>query len=348
MNNFYENIKNTKKPYIIAEIGSNHNGDMDLAKKIIDEAVKCACDCVKFQSFNEKSLICNEEYEANTVYNDSKKKHFGSLREMVEKYYLRKEQHYELNEYCNKVGITFASTPFSYEEADLLENIGVDFFKIASMDVNNIPLIKYIAKKHKPIMLSTGMATLAEIENAVKAIESEGNKEIILLHCIATYPPKYEDINLLNIPMMEEIFGYPTGFSDHSIGVSIPLASSALGAKVIEKHFTLNKDLPGWDHEISADPAEMKIIVKESANISTALGSKKRIVSADEEMKKEKFRRSIVISKDMTKGDIITENDIWFKRPGTQIPPDEYKFVIGKKLNKDKKYDDLLKWEDLA
>lgn len=347
MNNFYKLIKNTSKPYIIAEIGSNHNGDMDLAKKIIDSAVECGCDSVKFQSFDNKSLICREEYEANTVYNDSKKKHFGSLNEMVEKYYLRKEQHYELSEYCNKVGINFCSTPFSYEEVDLLEDVGVSFFKIASMDINNIPLLKYIAKKQKPVMLSTGMASLAEIENAVKTIEAEGNKEIIILHCISIYPPKYKDINLLNIPMLADTFGYPVGFSDHSIGISIPLASVALGAKVIEKHFTIDKNLPGWDHEISADPAEMKIIVKESANVLTALGVKRRIVSSDEENKKAKFRRSIVISKNISEGDIITENDILFKRPGTQIPPEQYSFVVGRRLNKDKLYDDLLKWEDL-
>lgn len=348
MSNFFKDMVEKKQPYIIAEIGANHNGDMILAKKMIESAKECGADSVKFQSFNNKSLICREEYEANTVYNGSKKKHFGSLKEMVEKYYLRSEQHYELKDYCDKIGIDFCSTPFSPEEVDLLDDIGVHFFKVASMDINNTPLLKHIAKKQKPVMLSTGMASLAEIDNAIKIIESEGNREIIILHCIAIYPPKYKDINLLNIPMLSNTFGYTVGLSDHSIGISIPLAAIALGAKVIEKHFTVDKDMPGWDHGISADPFEMKSIVEESINIVTALGSKRRIVSDDEENKKLKFRRSIVLAKDIERGERLQEKDLLYKRPGTGIAPDEYKYVIGRKLNKDKKYDDLLKWEDFV
>lgn len=348
MSKFYEKIKNSLEPYIIAEIGSNHNGDMELAKKMIDSAKECGADCVKFQSFDNKSLVCREEYEANTVYSGSKKKHFGTLEEMIEKYYLRKEQHHELKEYCDKVNMSFCSTPFSKEEADLLVSLGVDFIKIASMDVDNIPLIKHIARKGLPIVLSTGMATVAEIDNAIKAIEEEGNNEIVVLHCVAIYPPKNEDINLMNMKMLKDTFGYPVGFSDHTIGVSIPLSSVVLGAKIIEKHFTTDKDLPGWDHEISANPEELKAIVNESKKIATALGSTVRVVNKDEQEKKLKFRRSIVLSRDMKKGEVIKESDLLYKRPGKYISPSQYKTIIGRVLNKDKKYDDILKYEDLV
>ncbi len=340
-------VKDFSVPYIIAEIGANHNGDMDLARKLIDAANACGCDAVKFQSWTPDSLVAQEEYDRNQHYDDSPKKHFGSLREMVEKYYLRPDQHIELKEYCDNAGIEFFSTPFSIEEADFLEELKVPFYKIASMDINNLLLLKHIAKKNKPIIMSTGMATLDEIENAVKAIETEGNHQIIILHCIAIYPPEYEDINLNNIPMLRRTFDYPVGFSDHTIGISIPLASVALGSCMIEKHFTLDKDLPGWDHEVSANPEEMRIIVTESRNVVNSLGSFRRTVLKAEEEKKFKFRRSLVSNVNLRKGHKITFNDLSFKRPGTGIPPDKSDYVIGRKINKDIKSDELIKWDDL-
>ena len=320
---------------------------MDLARKMIDSAKSCGCDAVKFQSWTPDSLVAEEEYDRNQQYDDSPKKHFGSLKEMVEKYYLRPEQHIELKEYCDKVGITFFSTPFSIEETDFLEELEVPFYKIASMDINNLLLLNHIARKNKPIIMSTGMATLAEIENAVKTIEAEENHQIILLHCIAIYPPAYEDINLNNIPMLRQTFGYPVGFSDHTIGVSIPLASVALGGCIIEKHFTLDKDLPGWDHGVSANPEEMRIIVEESRNIVKALGFYRRVVSQSEKDKQLKFRRSVVVNKDLKKGHVLTANDLLFKRPGTGIRPDEVNYLIGCTLKQDIACDELLRWDDL-
>ncbi|MEA4848930.1 MAG: N-acetylneuraminate synthase family protein [Clostridiaceae bacterium] len=341
-------IKNYSKPYIIAEIGANHNGDMLLAKKMIDSAAECGVDAVKFQSWTNKSLIAQAEYDKNQRYDDSPKKHFGSLKEMVEKYYLRSDQHYLLKEYCETKGVDFCSTPFSEQEADLLDGVGVPFYKVASMDINNLRLLEYIAKKGKPVILSTGMATIAEIETAVKIIESTGNFDIIILHCISIYPPDPKDIHLNNILLLQKMYpDYPIGFSDHTIGVSVPLASVALGAAVIEKHFTTDKNLPGWDHEISADPEEMKFIVKESKVISEALGNFQRIVSEAEENKKVKFRRSIVLTRDMKQGEVIKADDLTFKRPGTHIRPDEEKYVIGRKLTRDMKQDDLLDWDDI-
>jgi len=340
-------INNFAKPFIIAEIGANHNGDMDLAKKLIDVAVECGVDAVKFQSWTTQSLISKQEFEKNQVYNDSPKKHFGSLKEMVEKYYLREDQHLLLKNYCDSKKIVFCSTPFSEQEVDFLDKLNVPFFKIASMDINNFRLLKHASIKGKPILLSTGMASLGEIDAAVDVIKSTGNNQVILLHCISIYPPKYEDIHLNNIVMLQKTYpDYPIGFSDHTIGTAIPIASIALGTALVEKHFTLDKDLPGWDHEISADPDELKHIVSEGNNVWKSLGNFNRVVSNDEKSKKEKFRRSIVVTKNMKKGETITESDICFKRPGTHISPNEEKYVIGRKLNKDVKSDTLLNWSD--
>ena len=340
-------IREDSKPYIIAEIGSNHNGDMNLARTMIDSAVKCGCNAVKFQSWTPKSLIAEEEYNRNIKYNDNPRKHWGSLREMVEKYYLRDEQHRELKEYCDNVGIDFCSTPFSAEEADLLAELEVPFYKIASMDINNHRLLKHVASKDKPVILSTGMATLGEIENAIETVTSSGNDKIVLLHCISIYPPEYPDIHLNNIPMLKQTFGYPVGFSDHTIGYSIPLAAVALGACLVEKHFTTDKNLEGWDHEISANSMEMEIIVRESANIKTAMGSHRRVVSSAEKEKKKKFRRSIVAARSMKKGHIIADDDLKFKRPGTGLAPDQSELLIGKRLLRDIREDELISWTDL-
>ena len=342
-------IKNFGTPYIIAEIGANHNGDMELAKKMILSAKENGADCVKFQSWTPKSLISKEEYANNQTYNDGDggKKHFGSLKEMVKKYALTDEQHKELKSFCDDNEIEFASSPFSKEEADLLNDLGVTFFKIASMDINYLDFIEHVASFQKPIILSTGMATLGEIEKAVATCKAVGNEQIILLHCISIYPPEFEDIHLNNITMLQKAFDLPVGFSDHTIGVSIPLASVALGSCVIEKHFTLDKDMPGWDHKVSADPNELKTICEESKNIRLALGQFTRTVSKAEEAKKEKFRRSLVINKDLPKGHVLTKEDLLAKRPGTKIAPDEVNYVVGMKLNKDLEEDSVIDWSDL-
>ena len=197
-------------------------------------------------------------------------------------------------------------------------------------------------------MLSTGMATLSEIENAVKTIQECGNNQIIILHCISIYPPNARDINLNNIKMLQQLIpDYPIGFSDHTIGTSVPIASVALGACVLEKHFTTDKNLPGWDHEVSADPSEMEYIVSQSQVVAEALGSYNRIVSEAEENKKAKFRRSIVVSRDMQKGEIIKHSDLAFKRPGIRISPDQEKYVVGRRLKKDINSDSLIDWDDL-
>lgn len=343
-------VQDYTKPYIIAEIGANHNGDMNLAKQMIISAKRAGADAVKFQSWTPTSLISKEEYDKNQSYNDGDggKKHFGSLKEMVEKYYLREEQHYELKDYCDSNGIAFASTPFSVYEVNLLEKCEVPFFKIASMDINNYQLLKAVAEKKKPVILSTGMSSLSEIDNAVSFLNKNGINDISLLHCISIYPPLYEDINLNNILMLRKAFGLPIGFSDHTIGTSIPLASIALGACIIEKHFTIEKDLPGWDHMISADPNELKIIRIEGDKIVRAMGSYSRVVSEAEQEKKAKFRRSIVFTANLPTNHILTENDLTNKRPGTGLSPDLIPMLIGRKLSQPVESDTMVAWHQIS
>lgn len=341
-------IKNFGIPFVIAEIGANHNGDLLLAKRLILHAYNSGANAVKFQSWDEESIVSDFEYNRNTSYSDSKKKHFGSLREMVREYQLNEADHIELKKYCDQVGILFSSTPFTFREVDLLEKLDVKFYKIASMDINNERLLEYIAKKDKPIFLSTGMSTIGEIENAVKLIESFGNSRIVILHCVSLYPPKDEQVNLRNITMLQNMFpDYPIGFSDHTLDPSIAIASIALGASVIEKHFTLDKNLPGWDHEISADPSELEFLISSSIKVSKSLGNYGRNVSVDEEKKKIAFRRSIVVNKSMSKGSVIEITDLDYKRPGGFIDPNESKYVVGRIVNKEIKQGELLKWDDL-
>lgn len=346
-------IKNNKKfanfnePYIIAEIGANHNGDIDLAKKMIDSAVECGADAVKFQSWTPTTIVSNDEYKKNQKYNDSAKKHFGSLEEMVKRYYLREEQHFELKKYCEIKNVDFCSSHFSKQEADLLNMLDVPFFKLASMDINNIPLLEHTAEYKKPIVISTGMSTISEIEKAIKAIESKNNYEIVILHCISIYPPEYKDINLRNITMLQQTFGYPVGFSDHTIGYSIPLAAVSLGACIVEKHFTLDKSLPGWDHEISADPTELQIICKESKNIINSLGSYIRTVSDQEEKKKKTFRRSAFSINTLNAGHIIEEKDLKFLRPGNGFGPDKLEIIVGRTLKNKIHSDQMILPSDL-
>jgi len=333
-------------PYIIAEIGSNHNGDMNLCRRLIDSAAESGAQAVKFQSWTDKSLIAEEEYARNTYYSD-KKKHFGSLREMVTAYQFTPEQHVEAAAHCKSRGIAFCSTPFAVEEADLLEELDVPFFKIASMDIIHLSLVKYVARKQRPVIISTGMATLAEIERAVETVRAEGNEQIVLLHCVSSYPPEYDTVHLRNMATLQQAFGVPVGFSDHTLGTAIPLAAIALGACMIEKHFTLEQDLEGWDHAISANPEQLKTIVEEGRHIVTALGESERTVGAAEIEKRKKFRRSLVTTRQLQRGHVLTEADLDAKRPGTGIRPDEIAYALGRRLASDMIADQVLNWSHL-
>lgn len=332
-------------PYFIAEIGSNHNGDMELCKKMIDSAVDCGADAVKFQSWSKKTLISRAEYERNTTYNDTHR-HFGTLKEMVEKYQFTHEQHLEILDYCKEKNVDFMSSAFSPEEVDMLLDMGIDYIKLASMDVTHLPLLEYIGSKGCQVLLSTGMATMGEIETAVKTLKEAGSGPIALFHCISIYPPEYEDIHLNNMKTLEQAFDLPVGFSDHTIGSSVPLASIALGACIVEKHFTTDKDMEGWDHWISADPAELEVICKEGMNIWKALGSSVRTVSEAEIEKRKKFRRRLVTTRAVKKGEVLQKEDFDFLRPGTGIGPEELKYAVGRVAARDLEEGDELEWSD--
>ena len=266
---------------------------------------------------------------------------------MVERYQFTVAQHQEVNRYCHSIGIHFLSSCFSPEEVDLLNGLDVPAYKIASMDINHLPLLEYVASKGRPVILSTGMATLGEIEQAVEVLQSNGSGQVALLHCVSIYPPPYEIIHLHNIPMLIQTFDMPVGFSDHTFGTAIPLAAVALGACIIEKHFTLDKEMAGWDHAISADPLELEVIVREGRNVFTALGSSKRIVAPVELEKRKKFRRRVVVRHEMHEGEQLTLADLDFKRPGTGIHPTEVEYVIGRRLARDVAEDHELEWSDL-
>lgn len=343
----YNNIKNYATPYIIAEIGANHNGDIKLAKEMIDIAKKNGADCVKFQSWTKDSIFSKTVYKKNYFLNDDyRNREDYTLEEIVDKYAIGRKEHLELKKYCDEIDIDFASTPFSKKEADfLVEDLDVPFLKIASMDLNNIPFLEYLATKNKPIVLSTGLSSISDISEAIAAIESCGNKEIIVLHCVSIYPPKDEQVNLNNIDMLRDVFGYPTGYSDHTIGTIAPILSISKGACLIEKHFTLDKEMEGWDHKVSANPQELEEIVAGCKRASTMLGSYKRTVTENKE-KIEAFRRSIVASKNIKKGEIIGLDKIDFKRPGTGIEPKYHEFIVGKVALRDIEQDELIRLED--
>ena len=343
-------IYNYCKPYIIAELGSNHNGDMKLAKKLIVEAKEAGADCVKFQSWSKETIFARKKYEDNYfIADDYRDRTDYTLEEIVDAYSISEEELLEMKKFADELGIDCTSTPFSKKEADfLVDKLESPFIKVASMDLNNYPFLEYLAKKGKPIVISTGLSELYEIDKAVKTIENAGNNQIVILHCVSTYPPVDSDVHLNNIKTLMAAYPeYPIGFSDHTLGTAIPLASVALGACLIEKHFTLDKNMEGWDHKVSATKDEMKDIVENSKRISDAMGSF-RITATESDEKKREFRRSIVLTREMKKGEIIQEEVIDYKRPGGGFDPDMTDFIVGRTVNKDLKFDHILTKQDLV
>ena len=325
--------------FIIAEAGVNHNGDVELAKRLIDIAKDAGADAVKFQTFK------TERFLSRNIVVPKHVKSKDSLFETVRKLELSEEEHYELSEYCKQKGIIFMSTPMDNNSVDLLDDIGVPVFKVASCDLDNLPLLKYIAKKEKAVILSTGMGTISEVGEAVEVIKSNRNGDIILLHCVSTYPPRVDDVNLKAINTLRNAFKLPVGYSDHTIGVNIPLAAVALGAKVIEKHFTLDKKMGGPDHAVSADPDELKNLISGIREIKKSFGTSVKVPSKDEIEMKKSFRKSIVANTDIRKGETITPEMLSIKRPGTGLSPKYFDFIVGKKAKRDMKYDDLINME---
>ena len=303
----FRDINEYGKPYIIAEVGANHNGDMELAKHLIDSAVACGADCVKFQSWTKESIFSKKVYRDNFFLRDDYRNRTDyTLEQIVDKYHIDKSKHIELKDYCDKKGIEFASTSFSKDEVDLLIELEVPFIKVASMDVNNIPFLEYIATKGKPVVLSTGLCPLSDVALAVETLRSNHCTDIILLHCVSIYPPRNDEVNLNNIDMLRTCFGVKVGYSDHTIGTVAPVMSLAKGVCIIEKHFTLDKTMEGWDHKISANPEELSVICEAAKIGHMMLGSCVKVVNEDRE-RREAFQRSIVAARRIEKGTVISE-----------------------------------------
>jgi len=326
--------------FIIAEAGVNHNGDIKLAKKLIDVAVKAGADAVKFQTFQAEELVTETaekaEYQKETT--GSKESQFA----MIKKLELSDKNFKELFTYAQRKEIIFLSTPFDPESVDLLDKLGVPAIKVGSGEITNFPLLKHIASKQKPVILSTGMSTLDEVTEAVEVIRKAGSEEIALLHCVSCYPARIEDTNLRAIETLRRKFNLPVGLSDHTVGIHIPIAAVALGACIIEKHFTLDKNLPGPDHRASLEPAELKEMVQAIRSVESALGDGIKRPTADEKETKKAARRSLVARTNIPAGTVITEDMLDIKRPGTGLEPKLINLVIGKKAKKNIAFGEII------
>lgn len=329
-----------KHTYIIAEAGVNHNGDIKLAYKMIDAAKECGVDCIKFQTFKTENLVTKNAEKAD--YQVKNTKNNDSQYDMLKKLELSFDDFYNLKDYCEKIGIDFMSTPFDFESVDLLEKLNLNQYKISSGDITNKPLLEYIAIKNKSIILSTGMCTLDEVKEAVEWVENMGNNKITLLHCTSNYPTPYEDVNMKAMITMKNSFPYPIGYSDHTKGIIIPIMAVAMGATVIEKHFTLDKDMEGPDHKASLNVEELKEMVEAIRNIDSAFGDGVKRPTEKELSTIKAARKSIVAKCNIKKGEVFSKDNICMKRPGTGLSPKKFDFLIGKKSNRDYNIDDFI------
>lgn len=328
--------------FIIAEAGVNHNGDIKTAKSLVDVAVNAGADAVKFQTFKADTLLSKNSPKAQYQLETTDKKE--SQYEMLKKLELSREEFTELYSYCKSRGIMFISTPFDEESVDLLEQLGVDAYKVASSEVTNIPLLKHIAKKGKSVILSTGMSTLAEVAAAVSAIELS-NPDIHILHCVSNYPANFEDVNLKCMESMRLSFGHPIGYSDHTKGTEAVMAAVALGATIIEKHFTLDSNMEGPDHRASLNPDELVEMVKGIRRVEKCLGSTKKERMMAEESSCRAMRKSLVAAQDIEEGQVLSRDMLSVKRPGTGLYPEMIDFVVGLKVTKFVGKDEVIKEE---
>ncbi|NQU57180.1 MAG: N-acetylneuraminate synthase family protein [Rhodospirillales bacterium] len=314
--------------FIIAEIGVNHNGDVDIAHKMIDAIADAGADCVKFQTFSASEFVNNEDeiYE----YLSQGKMVRESQLAMFSRLELKYEAFAELFEHAHRRGLIALSTPTDKKAADLLETLGVGGYKIGSDDLVYTPFLEYVAAKNKPLIISTGMADAVDIERAIAAIGKAGNSQVCVLHCVSLYPTPDNDVNLLKIPAMQERFACPVGFSDHSDGVTAAIGAVAIGACAVEKHFTLDKNMPGPDHRFSADPAELADLVAGIRRVEAVLGAPDIKPAASEMEMRNIARRSIVAARDLSVGHVISSDDLAYQRPGTGLMPYEAESLIGK------------------
>ena len=332
--------------FLIAEAGINHDGDVEKAKKLIDIAYAAKVDAVKFQIFSGERLASKDAMLA-TYHKKGTIKKRETLKELLKRLELSKDEFKELFNYSNEKGIMIFATPFGEEDADFLEDIGVKLFKIASFSLTNYPLLRHIAWKGKPIIMSTGLHNLGEIEEAVKVIREAGNKQLALLQCTSHYPSYPKDANLKVMDTLRSAFQVPVGYSDHTMGINITLASVAMGAEIVEKHFTFDTTSYGVDHDASISPNELKNLVKGIREIELAIGSSIKIIPDIEKEIQRVHRPSLVSKVSIPKGSIIKKNMITIKKPGTGIHPKDINWVIGRTTKNYIEIDRLIKREDL-
>lgn len=328
------------KTYIIAEAGVNHNGSVEIAKKLIDVAKNSGADCVKFQTFISKNLVSKNAIKADYQKKVTDKNE--SQLDMLKDLELTFDQFVELKNYSESKNIDFMSTAFDFESIDFLNSLDLKIWKIPSGEITNLPYLIKIAKLNKPIILSTGMSSIEEVDLAIKIIKEYNKSKLTILHCTTEYPSPYKDINLNAMLTIKNKFNIDVGYSDHTKGIDIPIAATALGAKVVEKHFTLNKNMIGPDHKASLEPQELKAMVTSIRNIEIALGDGIKKPAESEIKNISVARKSIIASKSIKAGEIFTTENITVKRPGHGISPMNWFNVIGKKAKKDFNEDELI------
>ena len=328
--------------FIIAEAGVNHNGSIELAFKLVDAAVEAGVDAVKFQTFKAENLVAKTAQKAD--YQKETTDALESQFDMIQKLELNMETHKELIAYCQEKGIMFLSTPFDHESIDLLSDLGLKIFKVPSGEITNLPYLRHIGSLGKQVILSTGMSNLREIRDALNILINAGTfkSHITVLHANTMYPTPMEDVNLNAMLTIQAEFNIAVGYSDHTLGIEVDIAAVAMGASIIEKHFTLDKTMDGPDHKASLEPEDLKAMVSSIRNIEKALGGSEKKPSPSESANIEIVRKSIVAKQNIKNGELFTEKNITTKRPGTGISPMEWDSILGKVAERDYQLDDLL------
>ena len=331
--------------FIVAEAGVNHNGDLELARRLVDAAAAASADAVKFQTFRTETLVSRAAPKA--AYQRETTGAGEGQGEMLRRLELGAEEHRRLVEHCAKRGILFFSAPFDEGSADLLEALGVAVYKVPSGEITNLPLLRHVASKRRPIILSTGMSTLDDVERAVAAIREAGDPGLGLLHCLSAYPAPVAEVNLRAMDTLRDRFGCPVGFSDHTLGIEIALAAVARGATIIEKHLTLDKSLPGPDHRASLDPGEFAELVRCVRSVEAALGDGRKRPMPSEVDTAAVARKSLVAARAIKAGEVLSGETVAIKRPGTGIAPADLDRALGRRVRRDLAADEVIVWEAL-
>ena len=334
------------KVFIIAEAGVNHNGSLELGLRLVDAAKASGADAVKFQTFRADLLAT--PFTQKAAYQQRTTSSAESQFEMLKKLELDAAAHQRLIDHCRQSGIQFLSSPFDMQSADLLASLGVQIFKVPSGEITNLPFLEHLARKGRPLILSTGMSTLGEVEEAVGVLQSAGAKQVTLLHCVTEYPAPYAEINLRAMLTLKSAFGLPVGYSDHTPGIEIAIAAAALGAEVIEKHLTLDRSLPGPDHSASLEPDELRQMAEAIRHVEAALGTGIKAPAPCELPNLPIARKSVVAAHPLEAGHRLRPEDLHIKRPGTGIAPKFLPVLIGRTLRSGVAQDEIIDWEHLS